>query len=340
MFQFHGRGARPGWTCVEVVVVVILIVLLASLLLALAPQARREARLAMDLSNLGKIGAYTGSYAADHDELVWGYSWRAGLSPSQYPDLRQATTDVAAAANQAVDAIRRLGGFETLAPIHGWIPHIHFSQLPLLEYLGAPLSNVNFVSAGDRDRLNWVIDHEAFLANAFRPCQPVPSGSELRWLFSSSYQMPPAWFDRATEPAHRVAQAGSNGAYYVGTPNHRLGRASFADVAYPADKVLLHDAASWHTGRRAFFFLTPPARITMLMADGSAGLRATQDSNQGWIPTEPTSPAPTTMSFHENSTCPHGPRTSNGQFEQMVTGYYRWTRQGIGGRDFGGPEVD
>ncbi|MCH9058952.1 MAG: hypothetical protein IIB55_10025 [Planctomycetes bacterium] len=34
------------------------------------------------------------------------------------------------------------------------------------------------------------------------------------------------------------------------------------------------------------------------------------------------------------------PPTIDGSFRERVTGYYRWTRGGIKGRDFDGPEID
>lgn len=332
--------ARRGWTRVEAVVVILLVGVLMSLLLAGAPRARREQRLAMDLSNFAKIGGYTGHYALDHGDLVWGFTWKAGISPSRYPDLREATSDRQAAANQAVDIIRRIGGFEAMPRIDAaWIPHVLYSHLPLVEYVGASLPDITFVSTGDRSRLEWALDPEAYRQNAFAPCQSQPVGGEHRWPYSASYQIPPAWFDLGVLPEQRVIQLTRHNFYFIPQPpNENLGRGSLVDVSFPSEKVLMHDYASWHFGRRALFFLSPSARVPVLMADGSADVRTTSDSNRGWTPNDPTNPAPSLIEFDGTGFC-HGPVTANGLASEMVFGHYRWTRRDLQGRDFGRPEV-
>lgn len=51
----------------------------------------------------------------------------------------------------------------------------------------------------------------------------------------------------------------------------------------------------------------------------SVSVRAASDSNPGWQPNVPTSPLPTTLG--------------------SLVGRFLWTRGGLAGRDFGGPEV-
>ncbi|MFG0314528.1 MAG: hypothetical protein ACF8LL_10125, partial [Phycisphaerales bacterium] len=60
--------------------------------------------------------------------------------------------------------------------------------------------------------------------------------------------------------------------------------------------------------------------------DGSVTVRNTSDSNPGFRPRDPTNPDPTLIKvdFRAN---------------ELYPGYYRWTRGGLGGIDFGGDEI-
>ena len=66
-------------------------------------------------------------------------------------------------------------------------------------------------------------------------------------------------------------------------------------------------------------------------------MRSTRSANPGWHPFRPAS-AISTLFFYAPDTWE--PPTTDGSFSETVTGYYRWTRGGIMGRDFDGPEID
>jgi hypothetical protein len=123
-----------------------------------------------------------------------------------------------------------------------------------------------------------------------------------------------------------------------------LGALPVSSVAFPAQKVHMHDAAAWHFGRGSHFAF-PEMRLPLLFADGSVQVRASGDSNPGWQPNTPASAQPTVYSYAPGLTGGWEPPTPNGlQAQQVTAGRYRWTRGtptelGIAGRDSDGPET-
>lgn len=293
----------------------------------------------MDLSNLGRIASATSAYAADYEGQMWSYSWKKGSlhALTRWPDLQiTAGGDVTAAGVQAVDLFRRKAGRppEDFPPMPNWLPHLSYSHLVLLDHMDAEFPNLMFVSSGDRERLKWALDWRAFDENAFAPCQPDATNTvNRRWPYSASFQLPFAWYDHSNEGS-RIGQTTLHTSFVIpGLAS--LGPARLADVDHPSAKVMLHDAASWHVGRKSTYFALPHARVPMLMSDGSADVRVTADANEGWMPNiahrfEPSRFNYTPQCWEADAFDPSG--------VDSVVGHYRWTRSGLRGRDFGGPE--
>src|SRR5690606_8140573 len=152
------------------------------------------------------------------------------------------------------------------------------------------------------------------------------------WPYSSSYLAPAPWWDLS----NRVSQAGvPSHRYYIIPSDTQFGGAAMHDVAYPSQKVMVHDTEQRELGSAGLYCVDSAARTAMLMAAGSAGLRAAIDANRGWAPTSPTSSAYTRLNYEPSAwEAPVGPEGP------LVIGRYRWTRGGVEGRDFGGPEID
>ncbi|MFG0283252.1 MAG: hypothetical protein ACF8R7_02425 [Phycisphaerales bacterium JB039] len=325
---------RRGAARTDLLAMLATLAIAAALILCAGRQMRQDALTASSLSQLRWIAGATESYAADNGDLYWNYSWKAGTTPSAYPDLRSASSDLIAAAYQAIDILRRRGRPD-MPPIGGWIPHAQYSHLPLLDYLDRDIPDFNFVSPADANRLAWARDPAGFDAGAFLPLQPPPSDTSKRWPYSASFEQGPAFFDQGRSSS-RIAQ-GATQAQYLIPGTAVLGAWRISDVAYPSQKAHIYDTAQRDRGSAELFFLDDDrsADVPVAMADGSAATGAAANANAGWRPNQPTSPLPSSFQYDPRPWDPQGTPPSS-----LLTGHYRWTRGGILGRDFGAPEID
>lgn len=329
---------RSGFALSELVALLVVAAVLAAILLPMADAARRNSRLSEDLSNLRRIGTLTRSYAADFDDKMWAFSWLPGNYTTHWPDLMSLTNDpYATAARQAVAIMRDRGSLtmQQAPMITGWFPHTSFQHLVLQDYAADSLPNQMFISAGDRPRLRWSADPHGFRVGALPP-QPNPSQSGYRWIYSSSYELPPAFYDQGTG-FNRLRQGGATNIYTL-PPAHNSNFAgvSLSIVAHPSGKAMLYDLHSRHFGTRQPVFLLPEARIPVLFADGAASLRQSEDSNLGVDPTANQATTSPYTSVYQAQ--PWEPASVSG-FQDVGDLRYRWTRMRILGRDFGGPPV-
>ena len=326
---------RRAFALVEAAALLVVAVGVAALLLVFGAEQRRQGRLGEDISKLRTIGELTSQYAADNADLFWNFSWRKGQSLSQYPDLNNATDDLSAAANQAVDILRRVAGREDIPRISAWIPHVAYAHLPLLDY-SKELPDETFISAADTHRLKWSRDPRGFDQGAYTPAPPGVPGdpNAKRWPYSSSFQLPTAFYDKSPVSG-RISQAGGYNFFTVPS-NAVLGGQPRSAVAFPAHKVLLHDSHARHFGVKQPYCTLDPSRLPLLFADGSVHVKGAIESNAGWIPTTPTSAASTFFTYQPSA---WEPGTFSGGVSENAIGRFRWTRGFLLGRDFGGPEA-
>src|SRR5690606_20338248 len=102
---------RRGGTIPELLAGAAALALLGALILPAAARMRAESRTASSLSQLRWIAGVTSSYAADSEDRFWAFSWKAGTLPHSTPGLPTfASTDINAAAVQAIEILHRLGG--------------------------------------------------------------------------------------------------------------------------------------------------------------------------------------------------------------------------------------
>ncbi len=327
-----GTRGRDGFVMRELVAMLAVAGVVACVLMVLGARARQSAMASDDLAKLREIGSLTGMYASDNKEAYWGFSWKAGQSLSQYPDLNNATTDLQAGANQAVDILRRRAGRTDIPAIFGWIPHVFYSHLALEDYAGHAPANRLFVSSGDVNRLKWASDPLGFDQGKFLPCQPATGATSKRWPYSASWQMPTAFYTKEWSGPNALVNSGSFSLYST-PPGIGIVQQFVSTVTFPSQKIVLHDFGARHFGRPGLY-ANPEARVATLIADGHAEFLATKNTNPGWNPTQPSSLAPLVLSY--SPSCWDPPLMGN---QDNLPAGYRYTREGLFGRDFGGPEV-
>ncbi|MCH7792588.1 MAG: hypothetical protein IID31_09955 [Planctomycetes bacterium] len=340
----HRRGHRGGgFARVEAAAIGFVVVVGVALMLAVSPSGRRAAMVNRDLANLRQIGAWTFAYGNDYEDVHPSFT---SAPNSQWPALRPTGFPIPDAAKQAIDIIRRRTGRVTFPLPGNWIPHVLYTHLVLADYLDRQLPDSFLVSSGDRYRMNWLDDpinkHDLGFWQPFQ--QPTPGSgpvppSQKRWAYSSSYQTPPAFYDEGQNHwsgRRPVLSQGSHNSYYVPSGVVLRGQ-NMSGIAFPGQKVLFFDNGSWYTSRRAQYYAVETSTASALMCDGGAALRRTAEANQGWRPVRPWAATPTRFIYQPR---PWEPATANGQLSEQLIGYYRWTRGGIMGRDFDGPEID
>lgn len=316
-------STRRGLVLIEAMAASAIALLLAVLLTIWATDARRQASLSVTIANLEQFGEVTAHYGADYADRMWTFSWRGG----EAYDGWFATDDMQAAANQAVDIMRRRGEPQ-MPQITTWLPHLLYSQLVLADYLDLELPQRWWVSPED-DLLRRYQDD---------PSSLPPGGSNLRVRFQSSYELGPAFYspDAMQDGVPTIEQSTQHNQFYVGTSATPLGRRTLSEIRHPAQKVMMHDRYQRHFGPRQAFFGYREARLPVLMSDGSVLVRLCGDANSGFNPNRPTSPG---VMRYFYAPAPSEPPTLSGEEADLVFGFFRWTRSGLRGRDFNGPEV-
>ena len=338
------RIRNDAFVATELVALVVVAVVFLGVTIAASSGSRRLGWLNRDLANLRQIGAWTFAYGNDFKDL---YPALSSAPNSRWPELRPTGFPLGDAAKHAIDIIRRRTGREDFPLPTSWIPHILYTHLVLADYLDRALPDSSFVSSGDVHRMNWLDDpvnkHDQGFWQPFQQPQggsgPVPD-SQKRWAYSSSYQTPPALFDEGQShwgSARPVVSQGQTHNTYFFPGGVVLGGQNMSGIAFPAQKVLLHDYGSWYTSRRPQFYAVETSAVSALMSDGGAAMRSTRNANLGWQPARPSSAIPTRFVYLPRN---WEPPTSNGSSGELLSGYYRWTRGGLKGRDFDGPEID
>ncbi len=345
MFK-KARYGRGGFTLIELLIVIAIIALLVAILLPALSEARRAARKVLCGANQQQVAVASSNYATDFQDKNASFTWKKDVDygfGGAAPDATQA------AANQAVDILRRRADRTDIQQITGWIPHVLYSHLVLNDYLQQRLPEVSMACPDDRIRKSWQEavrrDPNDFFQLIERP--PGTSNNEKRWPYSSSYSFVPSYWspDQATIVGGivipTVSQAGFHYLWNVpgSTATTILGNRRLSDVTFPSQKVMIYEMNDWHTvKKRALYHAYTNAKAEMGFFDASVRIIETKNGNQGFNPSTPNSPAPTSYAYAPELAWE--PPCRNTQLTQeTVLGYYRWTRGGLKGVDFGGGEV-
>jgi prepilin-type N-terminal cleavage/methylation domain-containing protein len=332
-----------GFTLIELLVVIAIIALLIGILLPALGEARRAGKLAISMSNLKQFSVATGTYSADFEDRIFAFT---GAPDSQWQNLRPTGAALTDATKQAVDIIRRRTGRENFPLPSNWIPHVLYTHLVINDYLGQRLPEKMVVSPEDEHRLNWQIDPiNNFDRGVWQPYQEpasggAPSSDDLRWPYSSTYQVVPASYDKGQNywnpPSRPAITQGSHNAYTV-PGNAQLGNLRISAVDFPGNKVHMHDSEARHSGRDQYYAI-PSSRIPLTFFDSSAQYLPTSEANPGWNPLQPASTSSARFAYNPREW--EAPTSTGNTAEPIYAGYYRWTRGGLKGSDFNTSEID
>ncbi len=322
---------RTAFTLIELLVVIAIIALLISIIIPSLGKARKYAKQVVCTINQRQLAVSSINYVTDFKDRFPGFTWFAGMRtpPGRalgVPAVMPAGDDLAAAAWQAVDIIRRrsVPEYPTFPAQPNWIPHIRYSHLPLLDYLGSRLPELSAICPEDTERRDWFADPR------------IPRFGQTRLPYSSTYNFTPSFYSPDKFAGSGSLRQGSTQAFYAYTfdARYKLGTRKGSDIASPSRKVWLYDEYARHFTIKPYYYTHPAARVTTVFADGSAKVIRTDETNRGGYTTASgvvTRPAPVTYSANVATPTIPWPDTSN----PTQDGRYRWTVGGLKGFDVG-----
>ncbi len=367
----HRTAARrAAFTLIELLVVIAIIALLVSILLPALSKARKSAKLAICESNMAQFSKALTNYNTDWKGAMCGFTWKTtpGLNQSNWADLNSLATAswYEAHAAQGIDIARRKlpGNDAYFGPVYVRMFDRNFGHLPLVDggYFSDKIPEPAVACPEDRQTLAWqkvALDNTQFAATlAQTGGYPDPSAEvnyQHLFPFWSTYQfVPNAWApetgSNGATSANTIYQASGAPGYHM---LYTVPGTSFVlarrqdDVIFPSQKVWLFDLFNRHFYKRDIWYAYPISAQPLAFFDGSVSVRKIGNSNNsyhdpqganiGWDPQNPTG---NTIQYQYYPVAGSGdPLTLSGQPFDLYYPYFRWTRHGIRGVDYGGGDV-
>ncbi len=331
------KRKRLGFTLIELLVVIAIIALLIGILLPALGKARRVARLAICGSNLKQVGVAVNSYAADYEDKIASYSWQGGPTnyTTEYSDLRDPPDDVTACMYQLTEIIRKKTGDDTFPKLDDRAPQRRFSHAVIIDYMADKIPEETAACPEDRLLQQWQRDPDDY------PDLNEQGGETYSMMFPyiSSYQFVPAsWApDKKIGSRQTVQQYAGNHDLFSFNPSARYGERQLREVDFPASKVQMFDFYDRHGGSKEQFYAYPDAKTDLLFFDGSVRYLQTGASNLSFWPNQPQQDRGSPMDYVPNPV--FEPPARGGVKDEDLESYFRWTREGLHGVDYGGSAI-
>lgn len=341
--------ARRGFTLMELfTVAAIALPLLGVMAPVMLGKARDDATRVRGAENLRQILLASNTYAATFQDRISSFSWRAPRNgqDAHFPGsefdfirdgMRRASHDGEAAALQAAEIIARRTRHAPGPHDPNWLPHELYTILILQDFLASRLPEPLIIHPADRRRTLWQRNNgRDFLDHAHAEDQPDPKGEGFRLLYSSSFVTVTGMYDAAqanrASTLARLRQGRTHREFLLAS-GARLGGLTVGDIAFPSQKVWMHDDMDWIARAGPLHHTHPEATIMTAFADGSARSYGSSELNPGWDPWRPESSEPTLFRFDPAAWDP-------AEAIDRRPGLARWTRGGIRGLDVQGAEPD
>ncbi len=329
------KKRRFGFTLIELLVVIAIIALLIGILLPALGKARRVARLAICGSNLKQVGVAVNSYAADFEDKVASYSWNVGNYETEYADLQSPGDNVTATMFQLTSIIRKKTGNDLFPRLSNRAPQRRFSHAVIVDYMADKIPEETAACPEDRLLQQWQRDPDDY------PDLNEQGGETYAKMFpyASSYQFVPA----SWAPDKRFGRTRTVWQY---KPNHdlfwfptvALGERQLREVDFPSSKVQMFDFYDRHGGAKEQFYAYADAKTDLLFFDGSVRYLQTGDANLSFFPNQPQNQTRVSEMWYDPNDVYEPPARSG--TKDFVESYFRWTREGLHGLDFGGSAIN
>ncbi len=327
---------RLGFTLIELLVVIAIIALLIGILLPALGAARRVARLAICGSNLKQAGVAVNSYAADFEDKIASYTWNQNNYNTKYNDLKNAPDHITACMFQLTEIIRRKTGNDTFPRLDDRAPHRRFSHAVLVDYMADKIPEETAACPEDKLLIGWQKDPDDY------PDLNEQGGDAYDKMFpyASSYQFVPASWAPDKRVRIPTVQQDSGNHDLFSFPPVRLGERQLREVDFPSSKVQMFDFYDRHSVANPQFYAYPDAKTDILFFDGSVRYLQTGDANLSFRPNNPGNDTlHQTFNYVPNPVY-EPPTRSGGAQDTGLETYFRWTREGLHGVDYGGSEVN